>query len=129
MLPDEFQHYLEKEMTPAKCAEGRKKAAFVKKKALSSTPSADTDRGVVKVSGTRHDDVGAGTVAKWPEEFPGEGFVAKGKCLWCDGCGTEVGTAKTSIKKHILTSRHQVGVENAKATGAKKAEAANHLQQ
>ena len=108
MTADEFQVILGKEMTLAGCANSRKTPAFVKKKAsgLSSKP-AKKELKRVKAAGTRADDAGPATVALRPGQFPENQPEAQGKGLWCSCCGTEVGTAHSSVKKHVGREIHK----------------------
>ena len=108
MTADEFQVILGKEMTLAGCAKSRKTPVFVKKNAsgLSSKP-AEKELRRVKAAGTRAGDVGPATAALRPGQFPGNQLEAQGKGLWCNCCGTEVGTAHSSVKKHVEREIHK----------------------
>ena len=131
LLPKKFQYILTPETPMAACAAQRKPAVFVKHPALSSTPSPSSNPGkkTTKIAGTRHDDVSAATVALRPAEFPDQTFKANGKALFCEACGTEVGSAKTAIKKHLATAVHVESLGKYNKRRSSKADTAEHLRQ
>ena len=60
-----------------------------------------------KKQGTRKSDVTPATLAKRPDEFPGQLLSVVGGQLWCGACYTNVGSATAMIKQHVRTRAHQ----------------------